>query len=109
MTTRVTTRAENIETATPMVSVTPNPRTAPEAKKISSTAAITVVTLESTTAVNARSNPAPVAERAVRPAANSSFARSNTSTLASTAIPTASTNPAMPGRVRVAPIPTSAA
>ena len=46
---------------------------------------------------------------AAGPAAYSSRARSKTSTFASIAIPMASTKPASPGRVRVAPSPTSVA
>ncbi len=53
----MTTRAENIDIKTPMVSVTPNPRTAPEAKKNRSTAARRVVMLASAMALNAFSNP----------------------------------------------------
>ena len=45
--TRATTSAETIEATTPMDSVTPNPLTGPEAKKNSSPAASSVVTLES--------------------------------------------------------------
>jgi len=52
--TRVTTNAENIETRTPMVRVTPKPRTAPAAKKKKRTAARRVVTLASRIALQAR-------------------------------------------------------
>ncbi len=45
--TRATTSAETIEATTPMDSVTPKPLTGPEAKKNSSPAASSVVTLES--------------------------------------------------------------
>ena len=49
--TRVTTRAVNIDTRTPTDRVTPNPRTAPEARKNSRPAASRVVTLESAMAL----------------------------------------------------------
>jgi hypothetical protein len=91
----------NIETRTPTDSVTPKPRTAPEARKNSSTAASRVVTLESAIALSALPKPRSTAGRSPTPARCSSFMRSNTSTFASTAMPMASTNPAMPGRVRV--------
>ena len=111
-------RAETIEARTPTPRVTPNPRTGPEARNSSSPAAIRVVTLESTMALHALSNPARRAPcrpagsrvlRAVRPDAYSSLARSKTSTLASIARPMARTNPANPGSVNVAPIVTRAA
>lgn len=88
-----------------MPSVTPNPRTGPDARKNSSPAAMRVVMLESAIALKALRNPAVSDDRGVRcpPEAYSSRARSKTSTLASTAIPMASTNPARPGRVSVAP------
>lgn len=94
-----------------MPKVTPKPRTGPEARKKSRPAAMRVVTLESAIALKAPRKPAFSEERGVaraRPAC-SSRARSKTSTLASTAIPMASTNPASPGRVSVAPTAASAA
>ena len=97
----MTTRAVNIDTSTPTDRVTPNPRTAPEARKNSRTAASRVVMLESTMALNALVNPRSSDGRSPAPARCSSRIRSNTSTLASTAMPMASTNPAIPGRVRV--------
>jgi hypothetical protein len=97
----VTTRAVNIDTSTPTDRVTPKPRTAPDARKNNSTAASRVVTLESAIALSALRKPRPTAGRGPTPARCSSFMRSNTSTLASTAMPMASTNPAMPGSVRV--------
>ena len=101
---RVTTRAVNIETMTPMARVMPKPRTPPEAKKNSTPAAMRVVTLASAMALKARSNPERAALRKGRPAACSSLNRSKTKTLPSTAMPMARTNPAMPGKVSVAPI-----
>jgi hypothetical protein len=57
--------------------------------------------LASAMALNARVKPRSSAGRGPVPARCSSPIRSNTSTLASTAMPMASTNPAIPGRVRV--------
>lgn len=103
--TRLTTRALNMEASTPMPRVTPKPRTGPEARKNSRAAAISVVMLESAIALKALRKPAESAERILgrRRTAYSSRARSKTSTLASTAMPMASTKPARPGSVRVAP------
>ncbi len=103
--TRVTTRALTMEASTPMPRVTPKPRTGPDASRKSSPAAISVVTLESAIALKALRKPAARAERSpgLARAACSSRARSKTRTLASTAMPMASTKPASPGRVRVAP------
>jgi hypothetical protein len=66
---------------------------------------------ESAMAVSALRKPAASAPRRLRPplAAYSSLARSNTSTLASTAMPMASTKPARPGSVSVAPRASKAA
>jgi len=109
--TRVMTRALIREASTPMDSVTPNPRTGPDARKKSSPAASKVVTFESAIALSALRKPAvSAARRLLLPrAAYSSRARSNTRTLASTAMPIASTKPARPGRVKVAPRATRAA
>ncbi len=107
--TLVTTSAVNSDTTTPTDSVTPNPRTAPEARKNSNTAASSVVTLESAIALSALRKPRSTAGRNPAPARCSSFMRSNTSTLASTAMPMASTNPAIPGSVRVDRNPSSTA
>ena len=94
-----------MEASTPIERVTPNPRTGPDARKNSSPAASRVVMLESAITLSALRKPAASAARRLLPplAAYSSLARSNTSTLASTAMPTASTKPARPGRVNVAP------
>ncbi|CAM5269074.1 hypothetical protein SBADM41S_08432 [Streptomyces badius] len=94
-----------------MASVRPKPLTGPEPRKKSSPAAISVVALESATALHAFWNPVVNAERRERfgRSAHSSLARSKTRTFASTAIPIARTNPASPGRVRVTPRATSAA
>jgi hypothetical protein len=100
--TLVRTKAVNIDTATPTVRVIPKPLTAPEAKKNSRTAAMTVVALESAMALHALAKPERTARRTLRPAACSSLARSKTNTLASTAMPMANTKPAIPGRVSVA-------
>ncbi len=107
--TRLSTSALNSEAMTPMDSVTPKPLTGPTASQNSSPAASRVVAFESATALNAPRNPRSTERGIRRRRANSSRARSNTSTFASTAMPTASTNPARPGRVRVAPIARSAA
>ena len=103
--TRATTSAEIIDATTPIESVTPNPLTGPDAKKNRSPAASSVVMLESRIADQAfrypvsRAEPSPAAGAP----AYSSRARSKASTLASIARPMASTKPARPGRVRVAP------
>ncbi len=109
--TRVMSMAETSEASTPTASVTPKPFTGPEASQNSSPAAIRVVTLESAIALQAFLNPRSSAPRSPRRGAcwYSSLARSKTSTLASMAMPMASTNPASPGSVNVAPIATSAA
>ena len=103
--TRAMTRAEIIEAMTPMDSVTPKPLTGPDARMNSSAAASRVVTLESMIAVQALLKP--IWRARFIPArgfsAYSSLALSKTSTFASTAIPMASTKPARPGRVKVAP------
>ncbi len=103
--------AEISEASTPMASVTPKPLTGPEASQISRPAASRVVMLESAIALQAFLKPRSRAYLRPRPGAwaYSSLARSNTSTLASTAMPMARTNPARPGSVRVAPSATSAA
>jgi hypothetical protein len=107
---RVITRADTIDASTPMARVTPKPRTGPDARKNSRPPASRVVTLESMIALQALVKPAVTTGR--RPfdrwAAYSSLARSKTSTLASIAMPIASTNPARPGSVNVAPRATSA-
>ena len=92
--------------------VTPKPRTGPEARKNSRPAASSVVTFESMIALQAFAKPVVDARRAAPcrcAAAYSSRARSKTSTLASMAMPMASTKPARPGRVSVAPRATSVA
>ena len=100
-----------METSTPIERVTPNPRTGPAARKKSSPAASRVVMFESAMALSALRKPADSAVRRLLSlrAAYSSRARSNTSTLASTAMPMASTNPARPGKVGVAPTASRAA
>jgi hypothetical protein len=105
----VTTSAVNSDTTTPTESVTPKPRTAPEARKNSSPAASRVVTLESAIALKALAKPRSNAIRSLPLAPYSSLARSKTSTLASTAMPIARTNPAIPGSVRVDPSASSSA
>ena len=109
--TRVISNAETIEASTPIARVTPKPRTGPEARKNSSPAASRVVTLESMMALQALPKPVVTADRRLvrPPAAYSSLARSNTRTFASIAIPMASTKPASPGKVSVAPRVTSVA
>ena len=86
----------------PMASVTANPRTGPDPNWNRITAAINVVTLASMIVRSACRKPISTAETGVRPLRVSSRMRSNTSTLASTAMPIVSTMPAMPGNVRVA-------
>ncbi|CAM5652596.1 hypothetical protein STENM223S_08044 [Streptomyces tendae] len=109
--TRVITSALTIEARTPMPRVTPKPLTGPEARKKSSAAAIRVVMLESAIALKALRKPVVSADRVLgrARAACSSRARSKTRTLASTAMPMASTKPARPGSVRVAPTAARAA
>ncbi len=60
-----------------------------------------VVTFESTIVVNARSKPSPTARCTDLPRCCSSRMRSYTRMFASTAMPSVSTTPAMPGRVSV--------
>ena len=67
------------------------------------TATISVVRLASRIVATARSKPAWIAICGDRPLRISSRIREKISTLASTAIPTVNTIPAMPGRVSVAP------
>ena len=102
---RAITSAEIIEAMTPIDSVTPKPWTGPEASTNSRPAASSVVTLESMMADHALLKPIVSARLtpALGASSYSSRARSKTSTLASIARPMASTKPARPGRVRVAP------
>ena len=74
--TRVTTSAENIDTMTPTVRVMPKPRTAPDARENRTIAAMRVVMLASTIALQARENPAANESTTDEPSAFSSFARS---------------------------------
>ena len=108
---RAITSAEIIEAMTPIDSVTPKPWTGPVASTNSSPAASSVVTLESMMADHALLNPMTSARLtpALGASSYSSRARSKTSTLASIASPIASTKPARPGRVSVAPSATSMA
>ena len=103
--TRAMTSAEIMDAMTPMESVTPKPLIGPEPSTNSRPAASRVVTLESMMADQALLKPTESARRSPADgySAYSSRARSKTSTLASIAMPMASTKPARPGRVRVEP------
>ena len=96
---RVSTSAVYMLTMMPAERVTAKPRIGPEPKKKRIRPISSVVMLESKIARKARSYPAATAARADLPALNSSRMRSKISTLASTAMPTVSTMPAMPGMV----------
>ena len=97
---RVTTIAEKRLTSTPIASVSANPLTraapnwSPNHQRIPQV--IRVDTLLSRMDDQARSKPCSIAGPRLRPARSSSFSLSKTRTFASTAIPTESTNPAMP-------------
>ena len=86
-----------------MVSVTAKPRIAPVPKLIRKMAAIRVVRFASRIDDHALPKPETTEALTVRPLCNSSRIRSNTSTLASTAMPMVRIRPAMPGRVSAAP------
>ena len=64
------------------------------------TAAMMLVMLPSLIELHARSNPCMMASRSLLPFSSSSLIRSKISTLASTAIPSDRTNPAIPAAVR---------
>ena len=90
------------ETATPMVNVTAKPLIVPVPNIQSTTAAMSVVTLESKTAQNAFENHALREALSDLPRRSSSFILSKITTLASTAIPIERMIPAIPGKVRLA-------
>ena len=93
--------AVNIETSTPMISTSAKPRIVDEPNQYRIVAVIRLDTFESRIEFQARLKPASIAAGSVLPRRSSSFVRSKIRMLASTAMPTESTKPAMPARVRV--------
>ena len=102
MNSRTSMVAVNIEVAMPSVIVTAKPRTGPAPKKNSMTWARKAVALLSMMVAKARRNPVSMAFSGVRPLRTSSRMRSLIRMLASTAMPSVSRMPAMPGSVSVA-------
>ena len=98
---RVTTIALNIETRTPMIRTRAKPRMTDEPKAYRIVAVMRLDTFESRMEFQARLKPASTAAGSDLPTRSSSFIRSKIRMLASTAMPTESTKPAMPARVRV--------
>ncbi|TMD94217.1 MAG: hypothetical protein E6I76_12670 [Chloroflexi bacterium] len=94
--------ALNIDTATPSPRVSAKPLTTSVPKTHSTTQAIIVEMLLSRIAGHARRKPASTERGTLRPWRSSSRVRSKMSTLASTAMPSISTRPASPGRVKAA-------
>ena len=90
-----------MEITIPIISVVAKPFTVPLPKKNRTAAAISVVTLPSRIAGVALLKPAFSALRRLLPRTSSSFTRSKITIFASTAIPTESTIPAIPGNVSV--------
>ena len=82
-----------------MMSVVANPRIGPVPKAYSTIPVIIVVKFESKIAEKALLYPSASDREMDLPARSSSLMRSKISTLASTAIPSVSTNPAIPERV----------
>ena len=97
----VTKIAENIETKTPIASVTAKPLIKPVPKIKSTKQAINEFTLLSNILLKALSKPASMAWKKLFPALSSSFVRSKINMFASTAIPMLRINPATPARVNV--------
>ena len=98
---RVTTMALNIETRTPRISTRAKPRMTDEPRAYRMVAVIRLDTFESRMEFQARLKPASTAAGSDLPTRSSSFVRSKIRMLASTAMPTESTKPAMPASVRV--------
>ena len=98
----VPTIAVNIEVMIPIDKVMEKPFIAPVPNEYSTKATIKVVKFASQIVKNALSYPASIASRGSLPRASSSLILEKIRTFASTAIPTVSTIPAMPGRVKVA-------
>lgn len=94
--------AENIEHKIPIDKVTEKPLIAPLPIMNIIPAAINVVIFESSIVFIAFLNPSSIARSTLLPDLISSRIRSNIKTFASTAIPTVSAIPAIPGKVRVA-------
>ena len=99
----VTTIAVNIEDITPIDNVTANPLIGPVPKINNIIDAIKVVMFASRIVEKAFLYPSSIEANGVEPFATSSFILSKIKTFASTAIPTVSTMPAIPGNVNVAP------
>ena len=98
---RVTVIAVNIEARTPRIRTRAKPWITDEPKKYRIEAVIRLDTFESRIEFQARANPASMAWGSDLPRRSSSLDRSKMRMLASTAMPTERTKPAMPARVRV--------
>ena len=94
--------AVNIDVTIPIDNVIAKPLTGPVPITYNIKAAINVVTFASKMVINALEKPSRIAVCGSL-SFNSSRMRANIKTLASTAIPTVRTMPAMPGKVNVAP------
>ena len=97
----MTVTAVNIETSTPMIRTRPKPRITEDPNRNRIVAVMRLDTFESRMEFQARLNPASTAAGRLLPSRSSSFIRSKIRMLASTAMPTESTKPAMPARVSV--------
>jgi len=104
---RVNVNAVKTDVTMPMANVTANPRMGPAPSWNKIIAANNVVMLASRMVPNARLYPRSIDVTEFLPAEISSRIRSKIKTLASTAMPTVKTIPAMPGNVSVAEAPTA--
>ncbi len=98
---RVTTIALNIEVSTPMIRTSAKPRITDDPNAYRIVAVMRLDTFESRIEFQARLKPASTAAGSDLPTRSSSFIRSKIRMLASTAMPTESTKPAMPASVSV--------
>src|SRR5664279_4877697 len=98
---RETVTAVNIDVSTPIISTRAKPLMVDEPPKYRIEAVIRLDTFESRIEFQARLKPASTAETSVLPARSSSLVRSKIRILASTAMPTDSTKPAIPASVSV--------
>ena len=96
--------AVNIDVKMPIDKVIANPLTGPVPIAYKTIAAIKVVILASKIVVKALEKPSLIASCGDVPVPSSYLILENIKTLASTAIPTVKTIPAIPGNVSVAPI-----
>ena len=93
--------AVNIEARTPMIRTSAKPWITDDPNRYRISAVIRLDTFESRIEFQARAKPASIAWASDLPERSSSFVRSKIRMLASTAMPTESTKPAMPARVSV--------